>query len=226
MKQSKTLNFIKRNAVYLVLAICIVAIGLTLTFALVNKQNNLSNDNAAVDQIPNSPSGDLGNTNKPNDENPSGDANQSGDSVDKPVDLTISFIIPVENATSVLEYSDKMVFNSTLNRYSAHLAIDFFAPENTKVFAVYDGTVESVTNSLLKGTTITIDHGNGLKTVYNSLAEEVSVTEGQSVKQGDVIGLVSTTNRQEYKEGSHLHFEVLEDGKSIDPSKYLKISEK
>jgi murein DD-endopeptidase MepM/ murein hydrolase activator NlpD len=73
---------------------------------------------------------------------------------------------------------------------------------------------------------VTIDHGNGLKTVYNSLADGDSVTEGQVVKAGDVIGQVSVTNRQEYKSGAHLHFEVLENGDSIDPIKYLNMDNK
>ena len=78
----------------------------------------------------------------------------------------------------------------------------------------------------MQGVTITIDHGNGLKTIYNSLADAESVFQGQTVKQGDVIGEVSTSNRQEYKDGAHLHFEVLENGEKVDPLKYLLIEEK
>jgi murein DD-endopeptidase MepM/ murein hydrolase activator NlpD len=119
-----------------------------------------------------------------------------------------------------------MVFNSTLDRYQVHNAIDFYAQEGTPVYAVYDGTIESVTNDLLKGVTVTIDHGNGLKTVYNSLADGETVIVGQTVKQGDIIGEVSVTNRQEYGEGAHLHFQVLENGQVIDPAKYLTLDEK
>ena len=106
------------------------------------------------------------------------------------------------------------------------MAIDFFAEEGTNVLAVYDGTISNIENTLLTGTTITIDHGNGLFTVYNSLADGDSVTVGQSVKQGDVIGQVSVSNRQEYKSGAHLHFEVYENGENIDPAKYLAFEEK
>jgi murein DD-endopeptidase MepM/ murein hydrolase activator NlpD len=124
------------------------------------------------------------------------------------------------------EYSETMVWSSTLNRFSSHTAIDFFANEGSSVFAVYDGVVKSVETSVLKGTTITIDHGNGLLTVYNSLADGDSVTVGQKVSKGQVIGQVSVTNRQEYKDGAHLHFEVIENGENIDPIKYLDIAEK
>jgi murein DD-endopeptidase MepM/ murein hydrolase activator NlpD len=106
------------------------------------------------------------------------------------------------------------------------MALDFFAEEGTKVFAVYDGVIESVGQDFLTGTTITIDHGNGLKTVYNSLADGDNVVVGQRVKSGDVIGEVSLTNRQEYGEGAHLHFQVFENGEVIDPAKYLNFNEK
>jgi murein DD-endopeptidase MepM/ murein hydrolase activator NlpD len=83
-----------------------------------------------------------------------------------------------------------------------------------------------VENTLLHGTTITIDHGNGLKTIYNSLEDGELVTVGGQVKQGEVIGAVSVTNKQEYKEGAHLHFEVYENDVNIDPAKYLVYEEK
>ena len=144
----------------------------------------------------------------------------------EPVQETITFIMPVSEVTSISEYTTTMVFNSTLDRYQTHTAIDFYAQEGTPVYAVWKGTIESVTNDLLKGVTVIIDHGNGLKTVYNSLADGDAVSVGQTVKQGDIIGEVSVTNRQEYGEGAHLHFEVLENGVVIDPIKYLTIDEK
>jgi murein DD-endopeptidase MepM/ murein hydrolase activator NlpD len=141
-------------------------------------------------------------------------------------ETVISFIMPVNNASKIEDYSTTMVFNSTLNRYTSHMAIDFFAEEGSKVYAVCDGVVESIENDFLKGVSITIDHGNGLKTVYNSLADGDLVTVGMEVKQGDIIGEVSLTNRQEYKEGAHLHFEVIENNQKINPDKYLTFDEK
>ena len=43
---------------------------------------------------------------------------------------------------------------------------------------------------------------------------------------GAEIGTVSTSNRQESKEGAHLHFQVVENGETINPAKYLAIAEK
>ncbi len=217
-EHNKFLLFVRKNAVYLILTACILAVGLSITLMIIN-ENRQSLD---VDQNPS--------VNSPIDGDQNGDQStitpEQPDEPDAPVSKPIIFELPVASPTSIGEYSETMVFNSTLNRYSAHMAIDFFADEGTNVLAVYDGTVSNIENTLLKGTTITIDHGNGLFTVYNSLADGNSVTVGQVVKQGDVIGQVSVSNRQEYKAGAHLHFEVFENGENIDPAKYLSLEEK
>ncbi len=142
-----------------------------------------------------------------------------------PTVTTVTFIMPV-NGTISKDYSEVPVFNSTLNRYSAHSGIDFSAEAGTEVFAVYKGTVSDVTNSITKGVTVTIDHGNGLLTVYNSLESIEDVAIGDKVESGDVIGYVSTTNRQESADGAHLHFETIENGVNINPAKYLFPEEK
>lgn len=213
MKKSKTSNvlrFIRANAVYLVLGLCILAVGLSITFMLMQKGDNLTLDNEQ----------------KPSIEKPSDSVITPPEEDLNPVQKPIVFILPVETPTSIGEYGDTMVYNSTLGRFTAHLAIDFFAPEGSDVLAVYDGTILSVDTSFLQGTTVTIDHGNGLYSIYNSLADGDSVSVGQMVKQGDVIGQVSTTNRQEYKGGAHVHFSVKEDGEFINPEKYLAFEEK
>ncbi len=222
MKKSSVASFLKRNAVYLVLALCVLALGIATTIVLINRSDNGGeiNNPPVIDQPVENPSEDvLPDTpvDKPSDVIPTPDI---------PVVEPITFIMPVKSATKVEQYSNTMVFNSTLNRFTSHLAIDFFAPEGTDVLAVHSGTVKSVENTLLKGVTVTIDHGEGLISVYNSLADGDAVSVGMSVKKGDVIGQVSTTNRQEYKAGAHLHFEVMENGQLIDPAKYLVFEEK
>ena len=216
--------FLRRNAVYFILSLCILAIGLSVSLMLVNRDNGLDNDLAIPpvnDDANLDNEQDASNTQKP-DETPDQGAGKEED----PVIKVVSFIMPVANASEVGEYSETMVFNQTLSRFESHMAIDFYAQEGTSVLAVYDGTVESVTNTLLHGTTIVIDHGDGLKSIYNSLADGELVVSGQTVKQGDVIGEVSSTNRQEYKDGPHLHFVVEENGQVIDPAKYLTFNEK
>jgi murein DD-endopeptidase MepM/ murein hydrolase activator NlpD len=218
MKNGKAIRFFRKNALYFILAGCILAIGLSITFMLISGNQTVDTGDAGDKPVVETP---IDPGNKPDEP-----VDTPTDTPDLPVSTKIEFISPVASATSIGAYSEQMVFNSTLNMFTAHLAIDFYAPEGTEVLAVYNGTIEKVENTLLNGTTITIDHGNGLKTIYNSLADGDSVTVGQAVEQGQVIGQVSVTNRQEYKDGAHLHFQVMENGEIIDPVKYLVTMEK
>lgn len=191
---------------------CIIAIGLSVSIMIIKKSNSPTIDvNNPI--VSDTPTDDI-------------TPNEPSDPVDNPVEEVVNFIMPIENCLSVARYSDTMAWNGTLKRYSAHKATDFFAEDGTGVLCVYDGVVKSVENSILTGVTVTVDHGNGLTTVYNSLSDDIKVTEGQSVKSGEVLGYVSSTNRQESVGGAHLHFEVVENGQSIDPIKYMVFDEK
>lgn len=222
MKREKAvLSFFKRNAAYIILALCIIAIGLSITFVMINRSSSLKIEEAnriieePVSETPNDDNGQTPVTDPVDTEVP-----------DTPVSNVISFVVPIENVTSIEDYTETLSYNATLKRFEAHKAIDFFAEEGTPVFAAYGGVVSKVENTLLTGTTITIDHGNGLFTVYNSLADGDKVFVGQTVLKGAVIGEASVTNRQESAEGSHLHFQVVENGVAINPYKYLELDAK
>lgn len=220
MKQERAvLNFFKKNAAYIILALCVLAIGLSITLVMVNRSAEFSAQNTEREQVKVV-------TPDPTTDTPTPVIEKPTPTPDVPVVKVISFIMPVENATAVEDYTETLAYNSTLKRFEAHKAIDFFAEDGTPVYAAYDGVVSDVTTTLLTGTTVTIDHGNGLFTVYNSLTDGDKVFVGQSVKQGAEIGTVSTSNRQESKEGAHLHFQVVENGETINPAKYLALEEK
>lgn len=144
-----------------------------------------------------------------------------------PVSTTIKTYVPLSNATIAKEYSGtSLMYNSTLNHWEAHKSIDFNAAEGTDVYAYTDGTVTEVYSNYLRGTVITIQHANGLKTVYGSLQEDVSVAVGDTVKGGDVIGKVGSTANAELNLGAHLNFQMIENDKKLDPSGYLNIAER
>ena len=95
--------------------------------------------------------------------------------------------------------------------------------------AAYAGTVESVTEDILEGGKVVLSHGDGLYTVYASIDAAAGLRVGDSVTRGEVIGTVSAAADamgNEYNEGAHLHFEVLEGEKQIDPATYLDYEEK
>ncbi|MBE5756622.1 MAG: M23 family metallopeptidase [Clostridiales bacterium] len=210
---SKIFSFIKRNSFYFIIGLCALIIGLSITLVSIfgfETEKPLTGEISGVDKPVDTPDTPV--------DTPIDTPNQN-------VSTKIEFIYPV-NGYVLKDYSDTVVFNSTLNRYSKHTAIDFYAEDGAPVYAVYDGVIESVDYNLLTGVTITVDHGNGLKTVYNSLLNEDLITVGTEVLQGDTIGFVSNTNLQESKDGAHLHFEVIENSQVINPEKYLVLDEK
>ena len=69
---------------------------------------------------------------------------------------------------------------------------------------------------------IVINHKNGFKTLYANLLEKDIVKVGQEVKQGEIIGGIGKTATSEVGEAAHLHFEMLYNDVSVNPTEYLK----
>lgn len=98
-----------------------------------------------------------------------------------------------------------------------HTGLDIASNQGTTVYASDGGSVTLAGWNGGYGNCIMIDHGNGYVTLYGHLSS-ISVSQGQSVSQGDVIGAVGSTGNST---GPHLHFEVLKDGSRIDPEQFF-----
>ena len=116
---------------------------------------------------------------------------------------------------------ETLAYDVTMRDWRTHDGIDVLAKQGELVRAASDGTVESIENDDLYGTTLIIDHGDGLQSVYSNLADTPTVKVGDKVNAGDVIGSVGQTALCETGQGSHVHVAMRESGKSIDPLKYL-----
>jgi murein DD-endopeptidase MepM/ murein hydrolase activator NlpD len=98
-----------------------------------------------------------------------------------------------------------------------HSGMDFTAPTGTDVYATGNGVIRTVKSARRElGNHIIIDHGFGYQTVYAHL-DRFNVRVGQKVKRGDVIGFVGSTG---LSTAPHLHYEVLANGKHVDPALY------
>lgn len=127
------------------------------------------------------------------------------------------------NGEILNEYSgDKVVKSKTLDDWVMHTGIDLAAPDGTPVKAAAAGKVTEVKNDALWGTTVTLEHPNGVISYYANLKSAVPVKEGQSVKLGDVIGNVGQTADIERAEEAHLHFGMKQNGDWIDPFSLIK----
>jgi len=98
-----------------------------------------------------------------------------------------------------------------------HTGIDISTPTGNRIFAPANGTVVKVAWENGYGRVVQIAHGYGISTLYGHL-EAARVVEGQHVKRGDLIALVGTTGRST---GPHLHYEVHQDGRPINPLDYV-----
>lgn len=99
-----------------------------------------------------------------------------------------------------------------------HEGLDFAAPRGTPVYATGDGVVKSVNKSATGyGNQIVINHGYGFLTRYAHL-QSFKVAPGQKVKRGQCIGYVGATG---CSSGPHLHYEVIKNGKKVNPTYYL-----
>lgn len=105
---------------------------------------------------------------------------------------------------------------------SFHAGVDFAGKRGSPIIAVADGLVVYADTRNGYGRTVEIRHGNGLVTRY-AHNQKLLVKEGDLVEQGQVIAKLGSTGRST---GPHLHFEVLEDGKQVNPMKYVGLKKK
>lgn len=112
-------------------------------------------------------------------------------------------------------------FGDTEDRTSPHKGLDIGAVKpgvsGDPIYAAASGTVIIAKYSSSAGNYITIDHGNGLSTVYMHCSA-LKVSAGDKVTQGQTIGLMGTTGNSQ---GVHLHFAVIKGGAYVDPLPYL-----
>ena len=98
-----------------------------------------------------------------------------------------------------------------------HQGVDFAAPTGTPIMAAGTGYIEFVGNNGGAGKYIRIKHLNGYKTSYSHLSKYASgIKKNVKVRQGQVIGYVGNTGMST---GPHLHYEVIFNGKRINPMK-------
>ena len=96
-----------------------------------------------------------------------------------------------------------------------HEGIDLVAPNGTPVHAAADGVIVGAAPNGRYGNWIRIDHGNRVATQYGHLSGFApGIEPGTPVSKGDLIGFVGSTGRST---GAHLHFEVLDNGKAVNP---------
>jgi len=124
---------------------------------------------------------------------------------------TSSLMMPVASARVTSGFG--MRFHPILGYSRLHAGIDLGAPYGSPIYAVADGTVAWAAPHGGHGNYVRLEHGNGFATGYGHMSR-FAVSPGMMVHAGQVIGYVGSTG---LSTGPHLHYEVYEGGRPVDP---------
>ncbi len=137
-----------------------------------------------------------------------------------PADQSLSVVTPFFEASAAASVREQAMIEYE-NTFIPHTGIDFATKDKQsfQVLSALSGIVTRVDKHPLLGNLVEVTHDNGLVTVYQSL-NEITVRMNQEVKQSDRIG---TAGRNEMQKdlGVHVHFEVRQNGKAVNPSHWI-----
>lgn len=137
-----------------------------------------------------------------------------GGSSGTPVYSNGSLIWPTDSTYITSNFGNRDA--PTAGASTNHQGLDIGAAAGTPIYAAASGTIEVATSNNSYGNYVMVNHGSGTTTVYAHM-ESMTVSSGQYVTQGQIIGYVGSTG---ITTGPHLHYEVRVDGSRVDPSQY------
>lgn len=134
-----------------------------------------------------------------------------------------TYLAPATGAVSKSHDDTLPVYSTTMNDFRVHNGIDIATAEGADVLATARGVVSLVWSDPLMGECLSIDHGNGVLSIYKNLSKELAEGIAKDVKvvAGQKLGTVGNTALIESAEEAHLHFEMTYNGEAVDPLSYI-----
>ena len=133
--------------------------------------------------------------------------------IDTEVKVTKNFYDYLENSK---EQEQSLIYYE--GTYMQSSGIAYSKGDSFDVVSILDGTVKEVKEDLTLGNVITIEHENGITSVYQSVGD-INIKVNDAVTKGQVIAKSSTSNIST-ELGNHLYFELIIDGICVDPENY------
>lgn len=121
--------------------------------------------------------------------------------------------------------TDTLLYSKTFSDWRTHTGIDFSAVVATEVVAAADGIVERVYADPFMGQTVVILHQDEFRTLYQNLTPEITVSEGETISRGQVIGKCGNSAPAELQDVAHLHFALTQNDDFVNPLDYLSDNE-
>ena len=226
-KPNRFQHFLREKGYYIVLALCICAVGVSgwlfLSGAIAEK-NALQEPalsvqtQATVPQTAQKPAQQSADT-TPREAAQETAAMSRDDEVRAQAQAVR--VWPVSGTQTQAYSMEALSWNETTHDWRTHDGMDLAALAGEPVMAASAGTVSAVYDDEYFGTTVTIAHEDGYTTRYQNLAAMPTVTVGQRVSAGQTIGAVGASAMLEIAQEPHLHFAVTKNGVSVDPMEFL-----
>ena len=224
-KPSRMEKFLAGKGFYIVLALCIVVIGISVWSIVTHSVAKNVNFDPGITLEDDGDTAPVINETSPSpiiDDTDTEETEETTASAQKAVQTAPqNWVLPVSGEVSREYTVDALKYDVTMGDWRTHSGVDIAAGLGDKVCAAADGTVSDIRKDELYGTTVIIDHGAGIKSVYSNLEDTPTVAVGDSVKAGDTIGAVGKTAICEVSQPPHVHVEVMKDGNSVNPFEYL-----
>ena len=200
LSTGKFARFFDKQGFYIVLFLCLAAIGLTAYFAFYGGESKDytegENNETQVQQIPGgglqqqlalaTPTATTTPSPTATPQPTQSSAPNSSTTASAP--KTVALAMPVEGEL-LKAYADRtLLYSKTLNQWSTHSGVDIAAEEGSDVKAALAGTILAVKSDAMMGFMVIIQHDNDETTIYANLAETTLVKEGDKVVKGQVIG--------------------------------------
>ena len=194
-----------------VLVVSALVIGLVAAFG--KGKTPAPDDGATPPSDSQTPSAD---ENKPSTDTGAGDQNDE----EEPVSV---YLAPATGIVSKAHDDSLPVYSVTMNDWRVHTGIDIATEEGADVLATARGTVSLIWSDPLMGECISIDHGNGVVSIYKNLSKDMAegIVKDAKVTAGQKLGTVGNTALIESAESAHLHFEMEYNGEQVDPISYI-----
>lgn len=231
-EKKKTTSIFQGKSFYLVIALCLIAIGAASWMAYDRIQNetypspnsSINEGTSSLSPVPvpptveeNDPPTDKVDAEKPDVpyESSSDGISSEEESAPKPSATATNFILPIMGNIAKEFSADTLVYSNTYKDMRLHGGIDIAAEENAVIKACGSGVVVAIIEDIKLGKYIEIDHGNNVTARYCGL-DAVYVKEGDTVDAVTKLGTLGTVT-EECLDDSHLHLEFYKDSKPVDP---------
>ena len=234
-KPNSMKQFWKDKGYYILLGLCIVAVGVSGYFFVTGalRENEAVEQTLSVpvtveepeDQTPQKPqkpsSQTVPTTVTESETTQTESAAVSGETTLPVLAEEPEVVLPVNGSVLQDHAMDRLVYHATTQDWRVHNGVDLAAELGQTVVAARAGTVSAVYDDELYGTTVVIQHADGYTSHYCNLAAPAMVAAGDTVSAGQPVGAIGETALIETASEPHLHFEVYCGGEPVDPAGFL-----